>query len=119
MAAGHSVDVERWQAMFEGLMGRVAGRFARVEPRRRARSLVLGLLSALPRENCRTIVEHAGDTSPHGMQHLLGRAKWDADALILRPAHTAAHRLRWSHWRRRHQARARDSHHLRQAAAQP
>lgn len=67
--------------MFEGLMSRVAGRFARVEPRRRARSLVLGLLSDLPRKNCWTIAEHAGDATPDGMQHLLGRAKWDADAV--------------------------------------
>ena len=81
MAASHSVDVERWQAMSEGLMGRVAGRFARVEPRRRARSLVLGLLSDLPRKNCWTIAEHAGDTTPHGMQHLLSRAQWDADTV--------------------------------------
>lgn len=81
MAAGHSVDVERRQAMFEGLMGRVAGRFARVEPRRRARSLVLGLLSDLPRNNCWTIAEHAGATTSHGMKHLLGRAKWDAGAV--------------------------------------
>ncbi|MFF8531910.1 IS701 family transposase [Streptomyces sp. NPDC015532] len=62
-------------------MARVAGRFARVEPRRRARSLVLGLLSDLPRKNYWTIAEHAGDTTPHGMQHLLGRAKWAADAV--------------------------------------
>lgn len=30
-------------------MGYIAGRFARVEPRRRAGELVLGLLSDLPR----------------------------------------------------------------------
>ncbi|RPE27115.1 SRSO17 transposase [Streptomyces sp. Ag109_O5-1] len=60
-------------------MGRVAGRFARVEPRRRMRKLVLGLLSDLPSKNCWTIAEWAGDTTPDGMQHLLGRAKWDAD----------------------------------------
>jgi SRSO17 transposase len=68
-------------AMFEGLMSRVAGRFTRVEPRRRARSLVPGLLSDLPRKNCWTIAEHAGEATPDGMQHLLGRAKWDADAV--------------------------------------
>jgi hypothetical protein len=34
------MDAERWQAMSEALMGRIAGRFTRVEPRRRARSLV-------------------------------------------------------------------------------
>jgi hypothetical protein len=40
------------------LLGRVAGRFARVEPRRRAKAFVLGLLADLPRENCWTIAEH-------------------------------------------------------------
>lgn len=59
-------------------MARVAGRFARVEPRRRARAFVLGLLSDLPRKNCWTIAEHAGDPSPDGMQDLLSRAVWEA-----------------------------------------
>jgi SRSO17 transposase len=62
-------------------MGRVAGRFGRVEPRRRVRKLVLGLLAGLPRSNCWTIAEHAGDNTPDGMQHLLGRARWDHDAV--------------------------------------
>ncbi|WP_455770877.1 IS701 family transposase [Streptomyces bobili] len=79
VAAGHSVDLARWQEMFEGLMSRVAGRFARIEPRRRVRSLVLGLLSDLPRKNCWTIAEWADEKTPVGMQHLLGRAMWDAD----------------------------------------
>lgn len=43
--------------------------------------MVLGLLSDLPRKNCWTIAEWAGETSPDGMQHLLGRAKWDAAAV--------------------------------------
>ena len=62
-------------------MGRIAGRFGRVEPRRRARAFVLGLLADLPRKNCWTIAELAGDSSPGGMQHLLGRAVWDADGV--------------------------------------
>ncbi|MFF9691258.1 IS701 family transposase [Streptomyces sp. NPDC014623] len=62
-------------------MSRIASRFARVEPRRRVRDLVRGLLSGLPRKNCWTIAEWAGETSPHGMQHLLCRAVWDADAV--------------------------------------
>jgi SRSO17 transposase len=52
-----------------------------VEPRRRARAFVLGLLAELPRKNCWTIAEHAGDGTPDGMQHLLARAKWDADGV--------------------------------------
>jgi SRSO17 transposase len=59
----------------------MAGRFARVETRRRARGFVFGLLADLPRKNCWTIAEHAGDTDPHGMQHLLARAVWDTDGV--------------------------------------
>src|SRR5215469_5803582 len=62
-------------------MGRIAGRFSRVEPRRRARALVLGLLSGLRRKNCWTIAEQAGDATPDGMQHLLAAARWDAGAV--------------------------------------
>jgi hypothetical protein len=64
VAMGHSPSLARWQSVFDGLMGKVAGRFARVEPRRRARAFVLGLLADLPRKNCWTIAEHAGDASP-------------------------------------------------------
>ncbi|WP_081539847.1 MULTISPECIES: transposase [Kitasatospora] len=182
-------------------MSRIAGRFAQVEPRRRVRDLVLGLLSDLPHKNCWSIAEWAGEATPGGMQHLLGRAEWDADrvradvreyvlehlhdedavlvvdetgdvkkgthtvgvqrqytgtagrienaqvavvradehvhnpapeslvplscdeiqrlfiTLIVRPVHDAAHRLRWSDWRRVHQVRSRTSHYRRQAAS--
>jgi SRSO17 transposase len=83
VAAGHSVTVDpaRWQELFDQVMGQVAGRFARVELRRRAKAFVRGLLSDLPRKNCWTIAEHAGDATPDGMQHLLARAVWDADAV--------------------------------------
>ncbi|MFJ2399334.1 transposase [Streptomyces sp. NPDC087843] len=42
-AAGHSTEPGRWQETFEVLMGRIAGRFVRVEPRRRTRAFVLAL----------------------------------------------------------------------------
>jgi hypothetical protein len=38
--------------------------------------------------------------------------------LVVQPVHDAAHRLRWSDWRRRHQAPAQASHDRRQAANQ-
>jgi SRSO17 transposase len=38
-------------------------------------------LADLPRTNCWTIAEHAGDASADGMQHLLGRAIWNAEAV--------------------------------------
>jgi SRSO17 transposase len=83
VAAGHRVDVDpaRWQELFDELLARVAGRFARVELRWRAKAFVLGLLADLPRKNCWTIAEHAGNANPDGMQHLLARAVWDADAV--------------------------------------
>ncbi|ALP00144.1 transposase [Streptomyces hygroscopicus subsp. limoneus] len=60
-------------------MERIAGQLSRIEPRLRARQLLLGLLAGLPRKNCWTIAEHPGDATPDGLQHLLGRATWDAD----------------------------------------
>ncbi len=67
--------------MLDELMLRIGHRFCRVEPRRRARAFVLGLLASLPRKNCWTIAEQAGDQTPGGMQHLLSRACWDADGI--------------------------------------
>ena len=63
------------------LLGGMAGRFPRVETRRRAGAFVRGLLADLPRKNCWSIAEHAGDRDPHGMQHLLARASWDTDGV--------------------------------------
>jgi SRSO17 transposase len=81
VAACPSVDPDRWQAGFDELLERIAGRFVRIEPRRRVRLFLLGLLAGLPRVNCWTIAEHAGEASPDGMQNLLSRAAWDTDAV--------------------------------------
>jgi hypothetical protein len=62
-------------------MTRAGARSGRVEPRRRTRTFVLGLLAELPRKNCWTIAEYAGDLAPDGMQHVLARARWDADGV--------------------------------------
>ncbi len=75
------MDPGRWRAAFEVAIGPIAGRIARLEPRLRAGQLVLGLLSDLSRKNRWTIAEWAGETGPHGMQHLLCRAVWDADGV--------------------------------------
>jgi SRSO17 transposase len=77
MAAGLSVDLEGWRREFDELMLRVGGRFARVEPRRRMAGFVRGLLAGLPRVNCWSIAEHAGEAGPRGMQRLLSAAVWD------------------------------------------
>jgi SRSO17 transposase len=38
-----------------------------------------GLLAGLPRANCWTLAEHAGEATPDGMEHLLAGAVWDHD----------------------------------------
>lgn len=57
----------------------VAGRFARVEPRRAARQFVAGPLSPVERKNCWWLAEGAGHEDPQAMQRLLRTAVWDAD----------------------------------------
>jgi SRSO17 transposase len=54
----------------------------RVEPRRRLRRFVVGMLAGLPRTNCWSLAEHAGERCPRGMQRLLSSAAWDADAVL-------------------------------------
>jgi hypothetical protein len=52
VAAGPSVDPGCWLGILDELMTGAGVRFRRVEPRRRARAFVLGLLAGLPRRNC-------------------------------------------------------------------
>jgi SRSO17 transposase len=74
------VDPAGWLERLEDLFGRVlAPVFARREPRLRAWSYLLGLVSGLERKNGWTLAEFAGDVTPDGMQRLLNAAVWDAD----------------------------------------
>ena len=81
VAAAHSVDPDRWHTEFSAVLDRIAPRFARYEPLRRAGELLAGMVSGLDRKNCWTIAEHRGAVTPDGLQHLLARASWDADAV--------------------------------------
>jgi SRSO17 transposase len=63
------------------MLDRIAPRFARYEPLRHAGALMAGMVSGLDRKNCWTIAEHRGAGTPDGLQHLLARAIWDADAV--------------------------------------
>lgn len=68
-------------AELERVHGRIAGRFARAEPRERVRGYISGLVAGLERKNGWTLAEHAGAVSPDGMQRLLRRADWDVDGV--------------------------------------
>jgi SRSO17 transposase len=82
VAAGHSVDPSRWLAGLDDLLGCVAARFHRVEPRLRLRRFALGMMAGLPRTNCWSLAEHAGEAGPRGMQRFLSSASWDEDEVL-------------------------------------
>jgi len=74
-------EATEWVAGLDDVMARIAPRFGRVEPRRRAGGYLLGLLSPLAGKNSWTIAEAAGDDTPDGMQRLLNEYQWDADVV--------------------------------------
>src|SRR6266849_6735084 len=73
------VEVWRWGQELERLHARIAPRFARPEPHRRALAYLQGIVSAIERKNGWQLAEHAGEARPDGMQRLLNSAVWDAD----------------------------------------
>jgi SRSO17 transposase len=76
-AVAASAIVDPWRAGLDALLARTAPAFRRIETRRNAARLVMGLMSHLERRNCWTLAEQAGEAGPWRFQHLLSRAKWD------------------------------------------
>lgn len=73
--------VRHWDRSLRALQGRIAPRFGRAEPRRRALGYMRGLLSAVERKNGWQLAEHLGERTPDGVQRLLTAADWDAEAV--------------------------------------
>ena len=74
-------EVGEWGADLAALHARIAPRFVRPEPRRRALAFLRGLLAPVERKNGWQVAEQAGEATPDGMQRLLATAGWDADAV--------------------------------------
>src|SRR5947209_9105902 len=74
-------QVAGWADELDAVGDRIGRHFARSEPRRRAVGYVRGLLSGVERKNGWQLAEYLGDPTPDGVQHLLARADWDADAV--------------------------------------
>jgi len=74
-------DVTDWAGELEALHARIAPRFERAEPRRRALRYLTGLLSHTERKNGWQLAEEAGERTPDGMQRLLNASRWDPDAV--------------------------------------
>src|SRR4051812_7336422 len=68
-----------WARGLDGLVERIAPRFRRVEPRRRVRAYLEGLLCPVERKNGWQLAENAGDRTPDGVQDFLARMRGDAD----------------------------------------
>jgi hypothetical protein len=68
-----------WMEELDALGECIAPRFARSEVRDRARDYLRGLLSATQRKNGWQLAEVVRNATPYGLQHLLGRATWEAD----------------------------------------
>ena len=73
-------DVRGWAAGLDGVVDRIAPRFGRAEPRRRAAAFLHGLLSPVGRKNGWQLAEAAGDATPDGVQEFLSRALYVPDA---------------------------------------
>jgi SRSO17 transposase len=78
---GLVAEVQDWAGGLEEVHARIAGRFARAEPRARALANLRGLLDQSEPKNGWTLAEAAGEVSPDGMQRLLRTADWDVDAV--------------------------------------
>jgi SRSO17 transposase len=74
-------NICRWAQALLRLHARIAPRFARPEPRRRALAYLQGVLSSVERKNGWQLAEHAGESRPDGMQRLLSHAVWDTDGV--------------------------------------
>src|SRR5438270_1264567 len=74
-------DVQAWADGLDGVVERIAPRFGRPEPRRRARAYLRGLLAPVERKNGWQLAEAVGDATPDGVQDFLSRVHWDADAV--------------------------------------
>lgn len=74
-------DVQGWAGGLDAVLERIAPRFARAEPRRRAAAHLRGLLAPAGRGNGWQLAEAAGDATPDGAQDFLSRARWGADAV--------------------------------------
>jgi SRSO17 transposase len=68
-----------WARGLDGLVEQLAPRFCRIEPRRRVRAYLQGLLAPMERKNGWQLAEHAGDRTPDAVQDFLARMRWDAD----------------------------------------
>ena len=88
---GLVAEVADWAAGLEEVHARIAGAFARAEPRARVLAYLRGRLGQSERKNGWTLAEAAGEVSPDGMQRLLSRPRMSNGRPESSPVRTATH----------------------------
>lgn len=74
-------DIAGWDASLAALTDGLGWLFHRPEPKVTFGRMVRAVLADVPKKNSWGLAEHAGLATPQPFEHLLGGAKWDADAL--------------------------------------
>jgi SRSO17 transposase len=74
-------DIADWDADPTDLTDGLGWLFNRPEPKVTFVLVVRALLADVPQKNSWGLAEHAGLATPQPFEHLLGGAKWDAEAL--------------------------------------
>ena len=82
MAGPAVAEVEGWAHEFDALAARIAPRYGRREPRRRARAYLKGLLAPVERKNGWQLAEAAGDRTPDGPKIWVGGAGADRGRIM-------------------------------------
>jgi SRSO17 transposase len=74
-------DAQQWAQGLGQLAWRITRHIRRREVGSRIADYLQALCAPIERKNGWQIAEAVRDANPYGVQHLLGRAKWDADAV--------------------------------------
>lgn len=74
-------EVRRWGVAVDRVAEHIGDRFSRREAREHAGRYLRGLICRVERKNGWQLAEQLGDATPVKLQHFLGRAEWDADAV--------------------------------------
>lgn len=73
--------LSEWSAVLKSFQSRIGQHFSRAEARESAFDYLRALLSPVERKNGWQMAEQVGHSNPYRVQHLLGRAQWDAETV--------------------------------------
>ena len=79
---GAALDaLSEWNHLLKLFQQQLGVHFGRSEARLAAYDYIRALISPVERKNAWQVAEYVGQNNPYSVQHLLGRARWDAEAV--------------------------------------